>query len=302
MTEIIPHWHKPYEECDKHCPVHEDYIALVGPKVHVPYEYLKKIQEEWREYHKNQDWWRELDPDFLITGLAGEWAFSQLFDMPMDIDLTTGGDGGIDFRTPHHTIDVKTVKFRDKKPLLLREAGKNHGEILVLAVFYPNRNTIQFLGWAYDKDVVKGAPIDRGTGVINHIFTVDKLKPMIELEKLLKMYKIAIVGSRGFVNYSLMKKTLDPHLDKIGMIVSGGAKGADTLAQRYAQDNAIPLYIIYPDWKKYGKRAGFRRNVMIANLAERMIAFWDGESRGTKHSIDKMKQLEKPVVIIDIDQ
>lgn len=268
----------------------------------IPSEYLKKIQEEWREHHKNQDWWRELDPDFLITGLAGEWAFSQLFDMPMDVDLTEGGDGGMDFITPHHTIDVKTVKFRGKAPLLLREAGKNHGKILVLAIFYPNEKAVDFLGWAYDKDIVKVAPIDRGTGVINHVFTVDKLKPMVELEKLLKMYKIAIVGSRDFVNYSLMKKTLDPHLDKIGMIVSGGAKGADILAQRYAQENAIPIHIIYPDWKKYGKRAGFRRNVQIANLAERMIAFWDGESRGTKHSIDKMKQLEKPVVIIDIDQ
>lgn len=298
MTEIIPHWHKPYEECDKHCPVHEDYIALVGPKVHVPYEYLKKIQEEWREYHKNQDWWRELDPDFLITGLAGEWAFSQLFDMPMDIDLTTGGDGGIDFRTPHYTIDVKTVKFRDKKPLLLREAGKNHGEILVLAVFYPNRNTIQFLGWAYDKDVVKGAPIDRGTGVINHVHRVDQLKPMSKLKELLKMYKVAVVGSRRFTDYDLMKQILNQQHDKIGMIISGGAKGADTLAQRYAKDNGIPMHIIYPEYEKYGKRAPLRRNVTIANLAEKMIAFGYPDSRGTRHVVDKMKQLNKPYVFI----
>jgi len=114
------------------------------------------------------------------------------------------------------------------------------------------------------------------------------------------MYKIAIVGSRTFTDYEFMKQILDAHKDKIALIISGGADGADTLAQRYAKENAIPIHIYYPDWKNYGKRAGFRRNVIIANLAEKMIAFWDGKSKGTKHSIDKMKQLGKPIVVIQI--
>jgi len=87
------------------------------------------------------------------------------------------------------------------------------------------------------------------------------------------MYKVAIVGSRRFNDYNFMRRVLDPHVDDISMIISGGARGADTLAQRYARDNGIPIYIIYPEYGKYGKAAPFRRNVMIANLAEKMIAF-----------------------------
>ena len=99
-----------------------------------------------------------------------------------------------------------------------------------------------------------------------------------------------------------MRRVLDPHVNDISMIISGGAKGADTLAQRYARDNGIPIYIIYPDYRKYGKVAPFRRNVIIANLAEKMIAFAYSDSRGTRHAVNKMKQLNKPVVVIELDQ
>ena len=112
------------------------------------------------------------------------------------------------------------------------------------------------------------------------------------------MYKVAIVGSRKFTNYTLMKKVLDPVRDKIALIISGGADGADTLAQQYAKENGIPIHIYYPNWKRFGKSAGLKRNVIIANLAEKMIAFPTTESKGTWHVINKMKQFNKPVAIV----
>lgn len=153
----------------------------------IPYEYLKSLQEERREHHKYQDWWREFDPEFMITGLAGEWIFSQEFDLPMNVALTDGGDGGVDFETPEYRIDIKTVKYRYKPPLLLREASKEHCEVLVLAVFYSDTHEVDLLGWAYDKDVVKGAPVqNKWTNMINYVHRIDQLKPMDELKELLK--------------------------------------------------------------------------------------------------------------------
>jgi hypothetical protein len=81
-------------------------------------------------------------------------------------------------------------------------------------------------------------------------------------------------------------------------LVSGGAKGADTLGERYAKEHNIETKIFLPDWEKYGKKAGFLRNTDIINEAELIIAFWDGQSKGTKDSIDKAFKSEKKLLII----
>ena len=58
------------------------------------------------------------------------------------------------------------------------------------------------------------------------------------------------------------------------------------LAKKYANDEGLDLEIFPADWKKFGKSAGFRRNEQMAEFADGLIAFWDGESHGTKHMID----------------
>lgn len=115
--------------------------------------------------------------------------------------------------------------------------------------------------------------------------------------------KIAIVGSRDFNNYALLKKFIDDKLEeldianKIDTVVSGGARGADALAERYADEHGL-LKAIYPaDWKKYGKRAGFIRNIDIIRNCDICFAFWDGESHGTKHDIDLCTEMDKPCYI-----
>ena len=118
------------------------------------------------------------------------------------------------------------------------------------------------------------------------------------------MCKVAIVGSRRFTNYGYMCQILDTARDngKIDLIVSGGAKGADSLAQHYAKDNGIPILIYYPDWDKHNKAAGVIRNQHIVDEADIMIAFAYDDSIGTRDSIRKMEKAKKPVAVIELDQ
>lgn len=106
----------------------------------------------------------------------------------------------------------------------------------------------------------------------------------------------AVVGSRTYNNYGMMEAVLDK-LD-ISYIVSGGAVGADTVAKLYAHQNYIRIVEFKPDWGQFGKRAGYIRNIKIVQEADEIVAFWDGESPGTKHTIELAKKAGKPVIII----
>ena len=109
--------------------------------------------------------------------------------------------------------------------------------------------------------------------------------------------KVAVIGSRGFDDYVLLKETLSKI--EITLLISGGARGADSLGERYANENNIPKKIFYSEWDKHGKAAGFLRNTDIINEADIIIAFWDGVSNGTKDSITKAKKQNKQIIIIN---
>jgi hypothetical protein len=112
--------------------------------------------------------------------------------------------------------------------------------------------------------------------------------------------KLAVVGSRDFNDYELLKSRLDiiHKLKIIDLIISGGAIGADSLSEKWAKENRIPSKIFLPDWNTYGKSAGFKRNVEIIYNSDAVIAFWDGLSKGTQHSINLAKEYKKPIAII----
>lgn len=105
-----------------------------------------------------------------------------------------------------------------------------------------------------------------------------------------------VIGSRTFFDYSLLKEVLDKHY--ISRIVSGGAKGADSLAARYASEEDILLLEFLPDYNKYGKKAPFVRNKLIVDASDVIIAFWDGKSNGTKNSLDYAKHKKIKSIII----
>lgn len=112
--------------------------------------------------------------------------------------------------------------------------------------------------------------------------------------------KIAIIGSRTFDDYSLLQETLKLYKSKITLIVSGAAKGADSLGEKWALENNIKTLIFPANWNKYGKRAGFIRNEDIIKNCDCVIAFWDNKSKGTAHSISLCEKYNIPYKIINI--
>ena len=110
---------------------------------------------------------------------------------------------------------------------------------------------------------------------------------------------VAVVGSRDYNDYSRLKKTLDT-MENISLLILGGAKGADSLAEVYAREKNIELKRLVPDWPTYGRAAGMIRNKDIVAEAECIVAFWDGKSKGTKHSIELAKKKGVPVVVVNV--
>lgn len=112
--------------------------------------------------------------------------------------------------------------------------------------------------------------------------------------------RLAIVGTRTFTNYKFLRKKILKkfYLSDITEIVSGGAEGVDTLAEQFAEEYNIPLKVYKPDWKKYGKKAGAIRNKKIVNRCNKIIAFWDGKSVGTKITIDMAIEAKKDLKIV----
>ena len=117
--------------------------------------------------------------------------------------------------------------------------------------------------------------------------------------------KVAIVGSRSFADYGRMVSFLEElclsRQITIDLIISGGAHGADALAERLASEYEIPTEIYKADWAQYGKRAGYIRNRLIIAACDICIAFWDGMSKGTKMDIDLCSELGKECIICRYD-
>lgn len=107
--------------------------------------------------------------------------------------------------------------------------------------------------------------------------------------------KVIIAGSReGFVARNTFEAVEESKF-LITEVVSGGAKGVDQHGEYYAAVNILPVKKFPADWKAFGKAAGVIRNKQMAKYADALVAVWDGQSKGTKHMIDTMRQLNKPV-------
>ena len=119
-------------------------------------------------------------------------------------------------------------------------------------------------------------------------------------------FKVIIAGSRGFSNYKLLKEKCNEYLREKRkkyniIIISGGARGADTLGEKYAQDEGFSLEVFPANWNKFGKSAGFIRNEQMAEIADALIAFWDEKSHGTKHMIEIMENKKLLVRVVNYE-
>ncbi len=108
--------------------------------------------------------------------------------------------------------------------------------------------------------------------------------------------KIGIIGSRNIIIDNI-KEYLPCDVTEM---VSGGAKGIDQCAREYAIAENIKLTEFLPDYGRYGRYAPLERNIRIINYADRIIALWDGKSKGTKHIIDNCKKMNKKIEVIII--
>lgn len=107
--------------------------------------------------------------------------------------------------------------------------------------------------------------------------------------------KAAIVGSRGLIlNTSDISFYLPAAVTEI---VSGGAKGVDTLAKNFAIENNYKYIEFLPDYEKYGKAAPLRRNDKIIDYSNLVLALWDGKSKGTEYVINKCKEIGKSLIV-----
>jgi hypothetical protein len=109
--------------------------------------------------------------------------------------------------------------------------------------------------------------------------------------------KIAVSGSRTIDDYGVVIGVFKDSPFSAKEIIHGGARGVDSLAEKFANEARIPTRIFLPDWRKFGKRAGVLRNIEIVDSCDALIAIWDGKSKGTKQAIDYAKRIGKPVYL-----
>ena len=115
---------------------------------------------------------------------------------------------------------------------------------------------------------------------------------------------IAIVGSRDGLSWLAVKRVIGTLVARqdVGVIVSGGARGVDRLAESMAVAAGKKTHVIRADWDRLGRGAGFQRNVKIVEMADEVHAFWNGKSRGTAHTISIAKRMRKPVVVYELPE
>ena len=120
------------------------------------------------------------------------------------------------------------------------------------------------------------------------------------------MLRIIIAGGRKFIDsenlieIEMTQLCMEHDLDDI-QIISGGAKGADNEGEKFARKHNTNLAIFPAQWDMYGKSAGYKRNKMMAEHADVLLAFWDGKSKGTEHMINIARDKGLKVVVVNYE-
>lgn len=113
--------------------------------------------------------------------------------------------------------------------------------------------------------------------------------------------KLAIVGSRDGLPWAKVRDEIERIVSRadVELVISGGASGVDQLAASIARRAGKKVREYLPDWRAWGKRAGFLRNQTIVDAADAIVAFWDGASRGTANTITLSRDAGKPTTVYD---
>ena len=112
--------------------------------------------------------------------------------------------------------------------------------------------------------------------------------------------KLAIVGTRKMTDYLKFCDVVMPVMQGVTCIVSGGAKGVDSLAKQFALQKNIPFLEFVPEYEKYGKNATFVRNSLIVEAADRILALPSPDSKGTYDTIRKAIKAKKLLNVLGV--
>ena len=108
--------------------------------------------------------------------------------------------------------------------------------------------------------------------------------------------KLLIAGSRSIKEFDL-----SPYItDDVDTILTGGADGIDKLAEKYADSHGIEKIIIKPNYTRFSRAAPLKRNEELVRKCDKALVIWDGKSKGSKHTADYARKLNKEVLVIDI--
>lgn len=108
--------------------------------------------------------------------------------------------------------------------------------------------------------------------------------------------KLMIAGSRSICDFDI-----SPYIpDEVSMIITGGAKGIDTIAEKYADKHRISKLILRPKYNLFKKAAPLKRNIDMLQEADHVLIFWDMQSRGTEYTIKMAKEMKKPLTVITL--
>lgn len=112
--------------------------------------------------------------------------------------------------------------------------------------------------------------------------------------------KLGVIGSRSFSDKEKLFRELETYVNRASLLVSGGAEGADSLAECWAVENNVPLELFLPDFDAFGGGAYRIRNEKIVENVNLIVAFWDGKSPGTKMTLDYAKKKGVEIKIINV--
>jgi len=106
--------------------------------------------------------------------------------------------------------------------------------------------------------------------------------------------KLLVVGSRSITSFDLSQYIQSD----VDTIISGGADGIDSLAEHYADLHRISKYILRPQYNIYGRAAPLKRNEQMVDMADAVLAIWDGDSKGVQYTLRYIKKVGKPLTLI----